>query len=91
MMLMRHYIGQTINASGNANNISLVRVDNNYFVKSFFPSTISEWNKLDLIMKTIHLGNHPFNTNAKSSEKLTFPDKHKHVWAYFFRKIWLTY
>ena len=88
---MRHYIGQTINASGNANNISLVRVDNNYFVKSFFPSAITEWNKLDLIIKTIHLGNHPFNTCTKSSEKLKFPDKHKHMWAYVFRKIWLTY
>ena len=32
----------------NANNILLVRVNNNYFINIFFPSTITEWNKLDL-------------------------------------------
>ena len=32
----------------NANKIPLVRVNNNYFMNTFFPSTITEWNKLDL-------------------------------------------
>ena len=32
----------------NANNIHLVRVNNNYFKNTSFPSTITEWNKLDL-------------------------------------------
>ena len=32
----------------NANNILLVRVNNNYFINILFPSTITEWNKLDL-------------------------------------------
>ena len=31
----------------NANNVPLVRVNNNYFVNTF-PSTVTEWNKLDL-------------------------------------------
>ena len=35
-------------SSRNANNIPLVRVNNNYFMNTFFPSTITEWNKLDL-------------------------------------------
>ena len=35
-------------SSRNASNIPLVRVNNNYFVSTFFPSTISEWHKLDL-------------------------------------------
>ena len=35
----------------NANNIPSVRVNNNYFVNTFFPSTISEWNKLDLSIR----------------------------------------
>ena len=34
--------------SRNANNIPLVTVDTNYFMNIFFPSTITEWNKLDL-------------------------------------------
>ena len=38
-------------ASRNARNILLVRVNNNHFMKSFFPATISEWNKLDLIIQ----------------------------------------
>ena len=29
-------------------NIPLVRVNKNYFMNSFFSSTITEWNKLDL-------------------------------------------
>ena len=38
-------------SSRNANNIPSVRVNNNYFVNTFFPSTISEWNKLDLSIR----------------------------------------
>ena len=34
-------------ASRNASNILLVRVNSNYFMNTF-PSTITEWNKLDL-------------------------------------------
>ena len=34
-------------ASRNANNILLVRVSNNYFMNTFFPSVLSKWNKLD--------------------------------------------
>ena len=30
-----------------SNNIPEIHVKHNYFKKSFFPSTISEWNKLD--------------------------------------------
>ena len=37
-------------ASRNANNIPLVRVDNNYFVNTFL-STITEWNKLELSIR----------------------------------------
>ena len=35
-------------SSRNSNNNLLVRVNNNYFVSMFFPSTITEWNKLDM-------------------------------------------
>ena len=35
-------------SSRNVNNILLVRVNNNYFTDTFSPSTITEWNKLDL-------------------------------------------
>ena len=35
-------------SSRKANNISLVRANNNFFMNTFFPSTITEWNKLDL-------------------------------------------
>ena len=38
-------------SSTNANNIPLVRVNNNYFMNAFFPSTITEWNKLDLSIR----------------------------------------
>ena len=38
-------------SSRNANNIPLVRVNNNYFMNTFFPSTITEWNKLDLSIR----------------------------------------
>ena len=34
--------------SRNTSNIPLVRVNKNYFMNSFFSSTITEWNKLDL-------------------------------------------
>ena len=37
--------------SRNANNIPLVRADANYFINTLFPSTITEWNKLDLIIR----------------------------------------
>ena len=38
-------------SSRNANNIPLVRANTNYFMNIFFPSTITEWNKLDLSMR----------------------------------------
>ena len=38
-------------SSRNENNIPLVRVNNNYFMNTFFPSTITEWNKLDLSIR----------------------------------------
>ena len=38
-------------SSRNANNIPLVRADANYFINTFFPSTITEWNKLDLSVR----------------------------------------
>ena len=46
-----------IYSSRNANNIPLVRANNNYyFMNTFFPSTITEWNKLDLsICKSTNL------------------------------------
>ena len=34
-----------------ANNIPLVKANNNYFMNTFFPSTITEWNKLDLSIR----------------------------------------
>ena len=34
-----------------ANNIPLVRANTNYFMNTFFPSTITEWNKLDLSIR----------------------------------------
>ena len=34
-----------------ANSIPLVRVNNNYFMNTFFPSTVTEWNKLDLSIR----------------------------------------
>ena len=33
------------------NNIPLVRANNNYFMNTFFPSTITEWNKFDLSIR----------------------------------------
>ena len=38
-------------SSRNANNIPLVSGNNNYFMNTFFPSTITEWNKLDLSIR----------------------------------------
>ena len=38
-------------SSRNENNIPLVRANNNYFMNTFFPSTITEWNKLDLSIR----------------------------------------
>ena len=35
-------------SSRNANNIPLVRANTNYFMDTFFPSTLTQWNKLDL-------------------------------------------
>ena len=35
-------------APRNANSIPLVIVNSNYFINTFFPSTTTEWNKLDL-------------------------------------------
>ena len=35
-------------SSRNANNILLVIVNSNYFMSTFFPSKITEWNKVDL-------------------------------------------
>ena len=34
-------------SSRNANNIPLVRLNNYYFMNTLFPSTITEWNKLE--------------------------------------------
>ena len=34
--------------SRNVNNIPLIRASTNYFMNTFFPSVITEWNKLDL-------------------------------------------
>ena len=38
-------------SSRNANNIPLVRANTNYFMNTFLPSTITEWNKLDLSIR----------------------------------------
>ena len=38
-------------SSRNANNIPLVRANTNFFINTFFPSTITEWNKLDLSIR----------------------------------------
>ena len=38
-------------SSRNENNIPLVRVNNNYFMNTFFPSTITDLNKLDLSIR----------------------------------------
>ena len=38
-------------SSRNAENIPLVRFNNNYFMNTFFLSTITEWNKLDLSIR----------------------------------------
>ena len=38
-------------SSRNANNIPLVRANTNYFMNTFFPSTVTEWNKLDLSIR----------------------------------------
>ena len=35
-------------SSRNVNNIPLVRVNNSYFMNIFLPSTVTQWNKLDL-------------------------------------------
>ena len=37
--------------SGNADNVPLVRVNNNCVTNTLFPSTITEWNKLDLSIR----------------------------------------
>ena len=34
--------------SRNANNIPSIRVNKNYFMNTFLPSAITEWNKVDL-------------------------------------------
>ena len=41
----------------------LVRVNNNYFINIFFPSIITEWNKLDLSIRNLTSLN-PFVPNA---------------------------
>ena len=41
----------SIYSSRNENNIHLVRVNNNYFMSTFFLSTITEWNKFDLSIR----------------------------------------
>ena len=38
-------------ASRNKNNIPLVRVNDNYFINTFLPPTITERNKLDLSIR----------------------------------------
>ena len=42
-------------ASRIANKIPLVRVNNNYFLNTFFPSPITEWNKLKLSIHNLKL------------------------------------
>ena len=37
--------------SRNANNIPLLRANTNYFMSTFFPSTITDWNKLYLSIR----------------------------------------
>ena len=39
-------------ASRNTKNIPSVRVNNNYFMDNFFPYTITEYSKLDLIIRS---------------------------------------
>ena len=39
-------------ASRYAYNVPFLRVNNNYFMNTFFPPTITEWNKLDLSIST---------------------------------------
>ena len=39
-------------SSRNANNIPLVKVNNNYFMNTCFPSTITEWNNLSICKST---------------------------------------
>ena len=38
-------------SSSNPKNIPLVRTNNNCFMNTFFPSTITEWNKLDMSIR----------------------------------------
>ena len=38
-------------SSRNTNKFPLVRANNNYFMNTFFPSTITKWNKLDLSIR----------------------------------------
>ena len=39
-------------ASRNGSNISLVRINNSYFINTFLPSTTTEWNNLDLTIRS---------------------------------------
>ena len=50
----------------NENNIPLARVNNNYFMNTFFPSTITEWNKPDLSVR------HSASLNVFKSRLLQF-------------------
>ena len=49
-------------ATRNAKNIPLVRVNNNHFMNTFCPSTIAEWDKLDLSILTHFRPMFPFYT-----------------------------
>ena len=40
-------------ASRNANNIALARINNSYFMNTFFPSTVTAWKILDLSIYNI--------------------------------------
>ena len=62
-------------SSRNANNFPLVRVNNNYFMNTFFPSTITEWNKLDLSIRnstSLHIFKGRLLQIVRPLEKIVF-------------------
>ena len=54
-------------SSRNENNIPLVGVHNNYFMNTFFPSTITEWNKRKRLSSV--------NNSAKTIHKIAIADR----------------
>ena len=59
-------------ATRNAKNIPLVRVNNNHFMNTFCPSTIAEWDKLDLSILTHFRPMFPFYTPWKRQKTERF-------------------